>query len=598
MGIKYNNNKISMKSTDAQYPYYNGNQVSQVYYNGTLVWKKYTPLDFTFDGNSVTGYTGSATSFTIPSSYSTVTDIDGTVIFIAGSTTSVTAIADGAFEGLSSIISVTIPSSIKTIGQRAFQFCINLTTINMSATPTSIGYCAFALTRISSLSSYMYNCPSIGQGAFASQIAWTLSGTTSTIASKLVNTNLGILSDPTTGRTGIGYIYAAYAVLSVNQSSGENTASATIQTVVYFGGTTIQSLSCSVRGTTTGNTYVVKSYNGWPGASIGSIGISSASSTFDGINGSSVSPSTTSPGSLSRITAYISVRGTCIIKGTLITLADGTQKPIENLTYSDLLLVWNFEKGSYDYQYPLAILKGYTYKIKYKIILEDGDYLEICGQHDIYDPIAHTFRIYGDGAIHQIDKDYYVLKYISKNIYDCIKIASIEIITEDVESYSVITGGTITAFANKIMIGYSTLNYARIQNSNSFEKEFQNDKELCYTYDRFKKEIYNESNKYLILGLNLHYVNYFNKNPIGLPSILAPFNNMIKPKEKNNKFICIIGFLEDNTLIEKQYLEDDLIILPNFKSDKYTKWYVVGEYQEYKPGDTITVNFSTLIRAI
>ena len=83
MGIKYNNNKISMKSTDAQYPYYNGTQLTQVYYNGNLVWKKYTPLDFTFSGNSVTGYTGSATSFTIPSTYSVVYDIDDTPIFIS-----------------------------------------------------------------------------------------------------------------------------------------------------------------------------------------------------------------------------------------------------------------------------------------------------------------------------------------------------------------------------------------------------------------------------------------------------------------------------------------------------------------------------------
>ena len=32
----------------------------------------------------------------------------------------------------------------------------------------------------------------------------------------------------------------------------------------------------------------------------------------------------------------------CFVEGTLVTLADGTTKPIEDITYDDELLVWNF----------------------------------------------------------------------------------------------------------------------------------------------------------------------------------------------------------------------------------------------------------------
>jgi hypothetical protein len=177
MGLKYNDNKLSQSSADSQYPYYNGSSVAQVYYNGNLVWKKYTKLDFTFSGNSVTGYTGSSTSFTIPSEYYTITDIDGTTIYTStaiGTATSVTAIADDAFADNTTVTSVTIPSSIQTIGARAFQNCYKLSTVTMSAIPTSIGYCAFAVTAIQSLSSYMYNCTSIGQGAFATRWGWHL----------------------------------------------------------------------------------------------------------------------------------------------------------------------------------------------------------------------------------------------------------------------------------------------------------------------------------------------------------------------------------------------------------------------------------------
>lgn len=37
----------------------------------------------------------------------------------------------------------------------------------------------------------------------------------------------------------------------------------------------------------------------------------------------------------------------CFAEGTMITLADGTQKPIEQITHSDELLAWDFNTGKY-----------------------------------------------------------------------------------------------------------------------------------------------------------------------------------------------------------------------------------------------------------
>ncbi len=41
--------------------------------------------------------------------------------------------------------------------------------------------------------------------------------------------------------------------------------------------------------------------------------------------------------------------GTCLVEGTLITLADGTQKKVEDITENDTLLVFNHYTGKYDY---------------------------------------------------------------------------------------------------------------------------------------------------------------------------------------------------------------------------------------------------------
>lgn len=45
----------------------------------------------------------------------------------------------------------------------------------------------------------------------------------------------------------------------------------------------------------------------------------------------------------------------CLIEGTLITLADGTKKPIQDITYNDDLLVWNFYEGKFDTAKPCWI---------------------------------------------------------------------------------------------------------------------------------------------------------------------------------------------------------------------------------------------------
>src|SRR5688572_14110550 len=50
----------------------------------------------------------------------------------------------------------------------------------------------------------------------------------------------------------------------------------------------------------------------------------------------------------------------CLAEGTLITLADGTSKEIEDIDDSDWLLVWNFDEGRYDEAQPLWIKKAET----------------------------------------------------------------------------------------------------------------------------------------------------------------------------------------------------------------------------------------------
>ena len=84
---------------------------------------KYTLL--ADDAYEVTGYDGTATEINIPSTYSGKP---------------VTSIGDSAFEGCSSLTSITIPNSVTSIGRDAFENCSDLKTINCEAESQPSGW--------------------------------------------------------------------------------------------------------------------------------------------------------------------------------------------------------------------------------------------------------------------------------------------------------------------------------------------------------------------------------------------------------------------------------------------------------------------------
>ena len=88
----------------------------------------------------------------------------------------------------------------------------------------------------------------------------------------------------------------------------------------------------------------------------------------------------------SNVTIEASSEKSCVTSDTLVMLADGTQKRIDEVTYEDQLLVWNFFTGDYDVV-PAAIIFYHGDEVYdvVKLYFEDGTTVKVINNHGFYD---------------------------------------------------------------------------------------------------------------------------------------------------------------------------------------------------------------------
>lgn len=168
----------------------------------------------------------------------------------------------------------------------------------------------------------------------------------------------------------------------------------------------------------------------------------------------------------------------CLIKGTLITLADGSKKPVEDITYDDELLVWNFYKGCFDKAKPRWIKITQTAKVYNKLTFDNGTTLGLVGEggtqgyHRIFNEQAKLFTHTGVpetpiGTITFAE--------------DCTKPALVkqELVHEEVEFYNIITETHFNLFANGILTSCKNSNKYYIENMKYVtDKELMTDAEI------------------------------------------------------------------------------------------------------------------------
>ena len=141
--------------------------------------------------------------------------------------------------------------------------------------------------------------------------------------------------------------------------------------------------------------------------------------------------------------------GGCLVEGTKITLADGTTKNIENISYDDLLLVWNYETGDWTYEYPIWIEKP-TYINEYtRITFSDGSILDVAINHGLYNLDLNLFVTINDNDNFKVGTP--IAKFDQNNNLQRVTVTNIEQIYEEIRYYHIVSTRYYNVIANSIL---------------------------------------------------------------------------------------------------------------------------------------------------
>lgn len=137
----------------------------------------------------------------------------------------------------------------------------------------------------------------------------------------------------------------------------------------------------------------------------------------------------------------------CFVEGTKITLADGSTKNVEDITYDDELLVWDFYNGKLNSAKPIWIMVERVANCYKKVILDDGTILRLVGDggkcHRVYDVDEQKFRYANECVGHRV----------YKQDGSIATIVSCEIVEEQVKYYNLTTDKYLDCFAEGVLTG-------------------------------------------------------------------------------------------------------------------------------------------------
>lgn len=163
----------------------------------------------------------------------------------------------------------------------------------------------------------------------------------------------------------------------------------------------------------------------------------------------------------------------CFVEGTLITLADGSQKKVEDINYGDEVLCYDFNEGKQTTAPIEFVMKKMQSNFYYKVSLNDGTELKLVGSngksHRLYNVTKQSFMYPQD-----FEKDDLTLKENG----DLVKVVSCEKIFETVNFYNISSKDHINVYAENVLTSNRLNNRFEIKNNKFTDKQIMTDEEI------------------------------------------------------------------------------------------------------------------------
>ena len=293
----------------------------------------------------------------------------------------------------------------------------------------------------------------------------------------------------------------------------------------------------------------------------------------------------------------------CLAEGTEVLLWNGTTKKIEDVTYNDLLKVWNHDRGTYGYEYAGWIEKAGTASEYTEVTFSDGNIIKFVGDHSIF---SKTYNKYVNVNSEEFNVGDKVI-----NLSDGIQIVTvtkIKRVNKPVNYYHVISSRYFNLITNDILTTYEI--YGNVSNFMGFGENLKWLKTEEVRSDMFTYEDLPYMDHYLFKVFRLEETKYLLNN--GLVSqaefdylyqnyLLNNDKKVIPPKNNDGKYLWMVTTSDDKKLSDTshQMVEGSEFIVPEPKHTAgFISWYNHSDNKYYQPGDVITVDSSMYLEAI
>lgn len=144
----------------------------------------------------------------------------------------------------------------------------------------------------------------------------------------------------------------------------------------------------------------------------------------------------------------------CITPDTLITLADGTQKRVDELTGTEQLLVWDHAAGKFSTA-PVAYIINHNKVVKeteiITLIFSDGNIVKMIGEHVFFDADEGKYVAITSANAERFIGHSFAAKDAYGNFLHMTELVDVVRSVEETEIYEIATYRNLTCFTNNVL---------------------------------------------------------------------------------------------------------------------------------------------------